>query len=223
MIDTELNKLKTDCLRACINGDLSGVKELLAKGVPVNGEVDGWTGLLSASIHEGQSEVAEYLFAQGAKAVHDCDSQMGAVNYGHPVITRLLLAQGTDPNFTYPETGETMLHLATLRGMLEGNTECVRLLLDAGANPNVHCKVGIATPALDFGTKVIGETPLHRAAAFGSEEMIQLLVEAGADINATDAHGETPLTWYGRFQRRKPHLTLVRGAGRYLEDSRDVE
>lgn len=214
-------ELRTECLHACREGNLLRVKELLDKGVPVNGEVDGWTGLLSASIHEGQSEVAQYLFEKGAEAVHDCDSQMGAVNYGHPSLVRLLLAQGADPNYTYPETGETMLHLAALRGMLEANTECVRLLLEAGANPNVHCKVGVATPALDFGTKVIGETPLHRAAAFGSEEMIQLMVKAGADINATDAHGETPLTWYGRFQRRRPHLRLERGAGKYLEGSAD--
>ena len=217
MTNDEMAKLKTECLKACRNGNLDRVKELLAQGVPVNGDVDGWTGLLSASIHEGQREVAEYLFEKGAEAVHDCDSQMGAVNYGHPTIVRLLLAQGADPNFTFPRTGETMLHIATLRGMFEGNTECVRLLQEAGANPNVHCKVGIPTPALDFGTKVIGETPLHRAAAFGSEEMIQFMVEAGADITATDAHGETPLTWYGRFQRRKPHLKLERGAGKYLE------
>lgn len=220
-MSNELAKAKTECLNACREGDLARVKELMAQGVPVNGVVDGWTGLLSASIHEGQCEVAEYLFEKGAQAVHDCDSQMGAVNYGHPTLVRSLLAQGADPNFTYPDTGETMLHLAALRGWREGNTECVRLLLKAGANPNVHCKVGIPTPALDFGTKVIGETPLHRAAAFGSEEMIELMVEAGADITATDAHGETPLTWYGRFQRRRPHLKLERGAGQFLEGTVD--
>ncbi|MEM7384413.1 MAG: ankyrin repeat domain-containing protein [Verrucomicrobiota bacterium] len=142
---------------------------------------------------------------------------MGAVNYGHPTVVLLLLSQGADPDFTYPDTNETMLHFAALRGMLEGSTECVRLLLNAGADPNVHCKAGIVTPALDFGTKVIGETPLHRAAAFGSEAMIQLFVEAGADVRATDAHGETPLNLYGRFQRRRPHLRLENGAGKYLE------
>lgn len=217
MVKNGMDAMKTAALQACREGDLSRVQEMLAKGVPVDGEVDGWTGLLSASIHEGQSEVALYLFERGATAVHDCDSQMGAVNYGHPDVVRRLLGQGADPDFTFLRTGETMLHVATLRGMLKSNTECVRLLLQAGANPNVHCKVGIATPALDFGTKVIGETPLHRAAAFGDEEMIQSLVDYGADITATDAHGETPLTWYGRFQRRRAHLKLEQGAGKYLE------
>ena len=40
-----------------------------------------------------------------------------------------------------------------------------------------------------------GETPLHRAAAFGDEEAIQLLLDAGAAVDARDMHGDSPLTW----------------------------
>ena len=40
-----------------------------------------------------------------------------------------------------------------------------------------------------------GETPLHRAAAFGTEETVQLLLDAGAKIDARDAHGDSPLSW----------------------------
>jgi ankyrin repeat protein len=40
-----------------------------------------------------------------------------------------------------------------------------------------------------------GETPLHRAAAFGSEETIDLLLAAGAAREAKDAHGDSPLSW----------------------------
>jgi palmitoyltransferase len=36
---------------------------------------------------------------------------------------------------------------------------------------------------------------LHRAAAFGDEEAIQLLLEAGAAIDAKDMNGDSPLTW----------------------------
>ncbi len=39
------------------------------------------------------------------------------------------------------------------------------------------------------------ETPLHRAAAFGTEETIQLLLDAGAIIDAKDMNGDSPLTW----------------------------
>jgi len=36
-----------------------------------------------------------------------------------------------------------------------------------------------------------GETPLHRAAAFGDEESIQLLLDAGAAVDAKDSNGDT--------------------------------
>ena len=40
-----------------------------------------------------------------------------------------------------------------------------------------------------------GETPLHRAAAFGTARSIEALLSAGADVEAKDANGETPLSW----------------------------
>ena len=40
-----------------------------------------------------------------------------------------------------------------------------------------------------------GETPLHRAAAFGTEAAIALLLDAGAAIDAKDMNGDTPLSW----------------------------
>src|SRR5262249_10713869 len=40
-----------------------------------------------------------------------------------------------------------------------------------------------------------GETPLHRAAAFGSEQVIDLLLDTGAHREAKDENGDSPLTW----------------------------
>ena len=40
-----------------------------------------------------------------------------------------------------------------------------------------------------------GETPLHRAAAFGTEEAIQLLIDSGATLSARDMNGDSPLAW----------------------------
>jgi len=38
-----------------------------------------------------------------------------------------------------------------------------------------------------------GCTPLHRAASAGHPEICELLIEEGADVDATDKTGQTPL------------------------------
>jgi len=41
---------------------------------------------------------------------------------------------------------------------------------------------------LDCGTKA--ETPLYRPAAFGSEETVEMLLDAGAKVDAKDMNGD---------------------------------
>ena len=55
----------------------------------------------------------------------------------------------------------------------------VKLLLDAGADPNLANKDG--------------ETPLYRASGKGHAEVAKLLLEAGADPILADKDGRTPL------------------------------
>jgi hypothetical protein len=50
------------------------------------------------------------------------------------------------------------------------------------------------------------ETPLHRAAAFANEETIQLLLDAGAKLDAKDANGDSPLGWASWYLRPDPIL-----------------
>lgn len=61
----------------------------------------------------------------------------------------------------------------------EGDDECVRLLLDAGA------KVALRG--------VMGRTALHYAAYRASARKVQDLIRAGAEVNAEDERGYTPL------------------------------
>ena len=54
-----------------------------------------------------------------------------------------------------------------------------------------------------------GETPLHRAAAFANEEAIQMLLDAGAQVDARDMHGDSPLTWASWHLRPASVLRLL--------------
>jgi hypothetical protein len=61
-----------------------------------------------------------------------------------------------------------------------------------------------------------GETPLHRAAAFGDEEAIQMLLDAGAKIDATDAPGDSPLSWASWYLRPIPILRKLLYGGFHI-------
>ena len=64
------------------------------------------------------------------------------------------------------------------------------------------------------------ETPLHRAAAFGTEETIQLLLNAGAKIDAKDMNGDSPLTWGSWYARPDPILRKLCYGNFYIRPDR---
>jgi ankyrin repeat protein len=50
---------------------------------------------------------------------------------------------------------------------------------------------------------------LHRAAAYADQNMIQYLIDHGADREARDAHGDSPLTWASEHLRPANILALL--------------
>ena len=145
---------------------------------------------------------------------------MAASFHGHWRLVQFLIEQGADANFKDTETGETPLHAVLTNEDRIAYDRVVQVLFAAGADVNAATHPGIATGSLMRDAFTRGETPLHRAAIYGTSATVKLLVEAGAHINARDAHGETPLGWaswarrpaevlrallYGEHQLREGH------------------
>lgn len=118
-----------------------------------------------------------------------------AAFHGHWQLVQFLIEHGADVNHPQPATGETPLHLALCKANRPVYDLVLKVLLAHGANPNCVTKPDAETGAFMRDCRTKAETPLHRAAAFGTKEAIQLLLDAGALVETRDMNGDSPLTW----------------------------
>ncbi|CAH7469960.1 Trpv5 [Phodopus roborovskii] len=94
----------------------------------------------------------------------------------------------TEPTLCEPYVGQTALHIA----VMNQNVNLVRALLARGASVSARA-TGSAFHRSPHNLIYYGEHPLSFAACVGSEEIVRLLIEHGADIRAQDSLGNTVL------------------------------
>jgi ankyrin repeat protein len=160
----------------------------------------------------------EYLLSKGADPNRQTNENgnpvlCGVAYFNHVECVRLLLQVGADPNALVNGTAETPLHACVI-GLGQNVTESdrhqvVRLLIEHGADPNRRTIPGVQTLAFWRDVRTRGETPLHRAAAYASEETIRFLLDAGADKRIRDANGDSPQSWASWHWRPKPLIDLL--------------
>jgi len=132
-----------------------------------------------------------------------------AAFFGHWKICDFLLQHGADANSSVPETGETPLHGALAKAGRPYYIYVIRLLVEHGADVNAKTKPGVETEAFMRDVRTKGESPLHRAAAYADEDIIQFLLENGANKEARDANGDSSLTWASEHLRPGRILSLL--------------
>ena len=133
----------------------------------------------------------------------------GAAFHGHAALCSFLLTNGSDANYALPDTGETALHSVLSKSGRPANSAIVEMVLKHGADPNVRTKAGVETDAFMRDVRTRQETPLHRAASYGDETCISLLLEAGADKTLKDMNGDSPLTWASWHLRSREILRML--------------
>ncbi len=140
----------------------------------------------------------------------DLNDELGnAAFFGHWKMCDFLIAQGADVNAPVDDTLETPLHNALAKAGRPYYLYVVRLLVENGADVNVHTLPGKETGAFMRDVRTCGETPLHRAAAYADEEVIRYLIEHGADLEARDTNGDSPISWASRHLRPGRILSLL--------------
>jgi hypothetical protein len=102
---------------------------------------------------------------------------VNAAASGETRLLDYLLAAGADPNLRAPN-GESALGAAAAAGQ----TTTARALIARGAH-------------VDSRTRLTLDTPLTEAAQMNQLQMVRLLLDRGADVNARDIMDRTALDW----------------------------
>jgi ankyrin repeat protein len=131
------------------------------------------------------------LWVEGCSpSLHDAASE------GNIEKLRTLIEQGADVNAKDIDDLAPLHHAAW-----KGDKKCVELLLAKGAAVDIRggkesllgiFDIFVLVPAYILAPSS-NETPLHIAAQQGHLEVVKVLLDHGADINAKRSDGETPL------------------------------
>ena len=191
-----LDKIALDeiILDKIIDGRTDLVFEYLAQGHAANSADANGVSLIKWCAYYGDVSAIKHLLANGESPVALAAELNAAAFHGHWRLCQFLIELGHDVNQALPDTGETPLHAALCKDG-PAHDRVVKILLANGANPNSVTKPGVVTGAFMRDCRTRGETSLHRAAAFGSEESIQRLLDARALKDAKDVNGDAPLAW----------------------------
>lgn len=170
---------------AARGGWLAVMNRLLEAGVDLHArDGSGWTPLHLAAVNDSTDAVAFFLDHGSnidAQTDEGATALMLAVYNNSADMFELLISQQADVKAT-DCLGYTVLHHAA-------NLKFAQSLVKNGCDANATSKTGA--------------TPLRMAIDRGSDELVQFLVQSGADLDMMDCYGMRVSDW---MQRLRPNL-----------------
>jgi ankyrin repeat protein len=176
----------------------------------INNELAGtpFITALDWAIQQGKTEIADLLREHGGMTVQELRSGMTplhlAAREGLKEVVELLIAKDSDVNVKITSSGsnknKTPLDFAIqykkpeITDLLRkhgGKTgKELNALIDAAKNGGIEAVTQHVAAGADVNAKdVDGTTPLHNAAVYGHNEIAELLIANGAEVNAIIVSG----------------------------------
>jgi len=167
-------------LLATVMGDASVVEILVNMGASVHTKGALGVSSLHYAASQGNAAVAEVLLSNGANTNSYDDNSLTPLNYavlrGQVASVESLLANGADVNAERPEDKNTNLHIAV------------------GSNHLPVVKLLVAHGAFLEAKNACGHSPLHTGAYYGHEDIVEFLLNHGADVDSlSPSTNDTPL------------------------------
>jgi len=176
--------------------DIVKTRMLLDAGADVNAVSQlGRTPLLIAAAAHESRDVVRLLLSKGA-SVNTADTNgvtalIAAANADNLDVATLLLAYGADVHVK-ARTGEPST--ALMNAAVNGNARLVAALL--ARKPDLAVVTADRTFTGKHGpVRFGGLTALHAAISGGNPDVVEMLLESGASVDARDVRGMTPLMW----------------------------
>ncbi len=232
-----LDYLATSLIR---DGNINGIRFLMDSGVNFDGRIYSYfieavksrnINMVNLIMKFGKNKRIDFVKKYGHKAL------LEAIDGNDIDMVKKLMENGVSVNANNVDTKDNPLTLAIMRG----NVEIAKILMEKGARHNISSSnIGkilnhliaknhteMVKFLIDNGTYIDSRyrtrTPLMTAAAMKNTDLVEYLLEHGANVNAIDSSGNSALIYAVSYRDLRtteailnhgPDLNIVNNEGR---------